>query len=257
MRKSIKIGTKEYKFKKDAINHYKLILNSYNFGQSLNESDFTDLLNLLEYNYFNYLTEGKKSETENEVILDRVEIDDISAAELVIEDIKVAKVQFNTKYFEVFYNDNTSEYISYLLLFNVVRYNSENMFRIACRNAILTDIRCVKQIYFDNNSVKGQVRCQETGILSKWSELVVDHRQPNTFSMILERFKELNDIDLEVVEFVSNDQNHIVFQNDSISEQFRCYHKSKASLRIIRKECNANRASMARIKKTTKDLTIL
>ena len=41
------IGDKIYKFKKDAILHYREILNSYNFGASLNEEDFKDLINLL------------------------------------------------------------------------------------------------------------------------------------------------------------------------------------------------------------------
>ena len=55
MRKPFKIGQKEYKFKKDAITHYRTILNSYDFGQSLNESDFDCLIDLLDYDYFNYL----------------------------------------------------------------------------------------------------------------------------------------------------------------------------------------------------------
>lgn len=48
MRKPLKnIGQKEYKFKKDAITHYRTIFNSYDFGQSLNDSDFDDLIDLL------------------------------------------------------------------------------------------------------------------------------------------------------------------------------------------------------------------
>lgn len=57
MRKPFKIGQKEYKFKKDAITHYRTILNSYDFGQSLNDSDFDDLIDLLEYDYLNELAE--------------------------------------------------------------------------------------------------------------------------------------------------------------------------------------------------------
>lgn len=47
MRKPFIIGDKAYKFKKDAILHYKTILNSYNFGQSLGEEDFFDVIDLL------------------------------------------------------------------------------------------------------------------------------------------------------------------------------------------------------------------
>ena len=48
MRKPLIIGDKTYQFKKDASNHYRTILNSYDFGQPLNEEDFNDLIDLLE-----------------------------------------------------------------------------------------------------------------------------------------------------------------------------------------------------------------
>ena len=51
MKRSFKIGNKEYKFKKDAIAHYRKILNSYDFGQSLNDDDFNDIIDLLNYDY--------------------------------------------------------------------------------------------------------------------------------------------------------------------------------------------------------------
>ena len=40
MRKKIKIGEKEFLTKKEALSHYKVILNSYDFGESINEQDF-------------------------------------------------------------------------------------------------------------------------------------------------------------------------------------------------------------------------
>ena len=52
MRKPFKIGEKEYKFKKDAIMHYRTILNAYGFDQSLSDSDFDDLIDLLDYGFF-------------------------------------------------------------------------------------------------------------------------------------------------------------------------------------------------------------
>lgn len=258
MGKSFKIGQKEFKFKKDAIAHYRAILNAYDFGQSLSDSDYDSLIDLIDYDYFNSLVEIENSveNTEEEKDFDLVEGDESNRDGLVIEDIKVARVQFNTKCFEVFYNDKTSEYISYLMIINNKKYSSESLFNVACRNSIHRDIRSVKQEYFDKNSIKGQVKCQETGKLSKWTELAVDHRQPNTFSMIVDRFKEVNKIDLEVVEYASNEKNHIIFKDENLTKDFQKYHKEKASLRIVRKECNSSRTGMARIKKSTKDLTI-
>ena len=42
------IGRLKFKYKKDVIAHYKKILNSYSFKESLVEKDFRDVLNLLK-----------------------------------------------------------------------------------------------------------------------------------------------------------------------------------------------------------------
>lgn len=260
MKKPFKIGQKEYKFKKDAVTHYRTILNSYDFEQSLNDSDFDDLIDLLDYDHFNYLadteTAEKVIEQDIQLELELTETNEKSKVEITITDIKVAKVQFNTKCFEVIYSDESSGYISYLMIINKTKYTADKLFNIACRNSIHNDIHSVKQDFFDKNSAKGQVKCQETGILSKWTELVVDHRQPNTFSIIVDRFKEVNKIDLDSIEFTSNGQNHVIFEDDKWAESFKQYHKEKASLRIVRIECNSSRTGMARIKRSSKDLTI-
>jgi len=338
----LKIGNKEYKFKKDAIAHYRKILNSYDFEQSLNDADFDDIMDLMNYDYLNYLVEQEMSENdreeefnnETEIIntsvsfsenSDNIEDDAITLEikksqerlaelynlsettfkditfsgcaterelfisilqhktpldvfksigemydwkaeqiyaykknEIYIKDIKVVKrIPYSTKCFEIFYSDDTSCYISYLMIIkNSDYYTPENKFRISCRNSIRSDIRMVKQEYFDKNSVKGRVKCQETGKLSKWEELVIDHRQPNTFSIIVDRFKEVYSIELDIIEYTSDDQGYMVFKDDNLTEQFRQYHKERANLRIVREESNLSRTGLARIKRTPKDLTI-
>lgn len=260
MRKPFKIGSKEYSFKKDATAHYRAILNAYDFDQSLNDSDFGDMIDLVNYDKINVAIEDERTEENaeeangaDEQLTNEKESKD---GDLVIQSIKVAKVQFNTKCFEVLYTNNTSRYISYLMLLNGKRYDAENLFSISCRNSIHDDIRSVKQEYFDKNSVKGQVKCQETGKLSTWTDLVVDHRQPNTFSMIVDRFKEVSGVELESLEFTWNDRNHIIFKDQDLARSFIAYHQAKATLRIVRKECNSSRTGMARMKKSTRDLTI-
>ena len=238
-RKPIIIGNNAFKYKKDAVAHYRKILNSYSFGESLNESDFYDIIDLLNYDYT--------------VSEDELELDE---SDIYIIDIKVSKVQFSTKCFEVFYSDNSSCYISYLMILNNTKYTPEKLFNAACRSAINKDIRDVKQRYFDQYSIKGQVKCQETGILSKWTELTVDHRQPNTFSVIVDRFKELKGFDLDKIEYKSDDNNFIIFDDSNIAELFREYHKEKANLRLVRNECNSGRTSLAIISRTNKDLKI-
>jgi len=243
MRESIKIGDKEYKFKKDALLHYKNILNSYNFEELLNKEDFNDILSLLEYDYSFEIEKTKNR------IYDTIDYSKITR-------VKISKVQFNTKCFELLLNDSSSKQFSYTYIINRPKITTDSTFNIACRNTIIKDMNLVKRKYFETHSIKGKVKCQETNELSNWEDLVVDHRQPNTFSIIVDRFKEVTKINLEKIEYFTNDNNFLLFRNEELTEQFRNYHKEKATLRVVKKECNSSRTGMAKIKKNTKDLSI-
>jgi len=259
MKKLIKVGEKFYKTKKEIIEHYKKILNSYKFNEFLNDEDYNDLMDLIEYDFEqNEEDVNDDEEIENKEIIQTnlILFQDETENQLFVENIRIKKVQFNTKCFELIYSDKTSVIISYLMIINNRKYNSESLFNAACRNAINEDLRLVKQKYFDDNSVKGFVKCQETNILSKWKELVIDHRQPNTFSVIVDRFKEIKQIDLEKIEYKTLENNFIVFKNKELELEFKNYHKYKANLRIVRKECNLSRTNLAKIKKNSKDLSV-
>lgn len=243
MRKPLKIGEKEYKFKKEALIHYKNILNSYAFEELLNEKDFTDILDLLDYD-FSFDNEKNKTR-----IYDTIDYSKITH-------VKISKVQFNTKCFELLLNDSTSKQFSYTYIINRPKITADSTFNIACRNTINKDLNLVKRKYFETHYINGSVKCQETGELSNWDDLVVDHRQPNTFSIIVDRFKEVTKINLDKIEYFTDDNNFLLFKNEELSEQFRDYHKEKATLRIVKKECNSSRTGMAKIKKNSKDLSI-
>jgi hypothetical protein len=234
----IAIGKNEYGSKKAAIAHYRSILNSYDFGQPLNGVDFYDLIDLLNYSPFE--NEMPEAPSDNPIY---------------ISEIKVSRVQFNTKCFEIFYEDGTSCYISYLLYINGKSYSDADMFIKACRSAIRTDIHAVKSRYF-KGTVNRMAACMETGALSRWDELVVDHRQPNTFSVIVDRFKELYQIEPEALEYERDEKNNVVFADASLADKFREYHRTKANLRIVRRERNSSRNGLARVKRTNKDLII-
>lgn len=253
MRNPITIGDKVFKYKKDALAYYKNILNSYKFGESLNDAHFDDLLDLLDYD--DSFDEEDEIDDEDDII-ENTTTPDKAEQDLAIKDIRVAKVQFNTKCFEIIYNDSTTCYISYLQIINRPKYNPDNCFYVACRNAIHNDIRVVKQKYFDANSNKGYVKCQETGQMSKWEDLAVDHRQPNTFSIIVDRFKEVKQIDTKEIDYVVSENNLLLFSDQNLTSEFVLYHKTKANLRIVRKENNLSRTGMARLKQTSVDLKI-
>lgn len=250
MKNPVKIGSRNFSSKKEALTYYKAILNLYDFGQSLNDNDYNDLLALLNYEYQISLQDDEKSNILEE------NYDNFSQDKVFVKEIRVAKVQFKTKCFEILLSDKTSYYISYIMLINRKGYTQESLFATACRNSIQNDLIVLKQKYFRENSIRGEVKCQETGSLSKWGDLAVDHRQPNTLSVIIDRFKELNAFDLDEIEYQTTKSNLIVFKDSDLLEKFVAYHREKATLRVVRKECNSSRSAMARVRKGPKDLVV-
>jgi len=229
----MQIGKKEFKYKKDALNYYKEILNSYKFGETLNEKDREEIIELLS------IHPDCKRKFDNGI------------KEIVVDKIP----KYNSKAFHILDNNSELEAFSYIKCING---NKPPLTRFSntCRDIIQDDINKVKYQYFKDNSKKGEVKCQETGDLCKWEDLVIDHRQPNTFSVIVDRFIEVNQIDITTIEYIEILDGVYRFENDEISQKFREYHKEKANLRIVRKTKNSGRAYQARVKKQKKDLRI-
>lgn len=240
MRKPIIIGVKSFITKKEALIFYKDILNNYDFGEVLSPYDKEAILDLIEYDEsFEFHDKLSKEGQSN----------------FYVEKIKIGRAQFNTKCFELVWNDGSQEFISYTQIINRHQLNPKGYFVKACRNCIQDDLRKVKQKYFDDNSIKGLVKCQESGELSKWESLVVDHRQPNTFSVIVDRFLEVRNVVIEEVEYIDID-NVLFFKDNKIYNDFREYHKNKAILRIVKKELNSSRTQYAKLKIFKNDLKI-
>jgi len=232
MKKWSQIGRLSFKYKKDVIAHFKNILNSYNSKESLNKEDFKDVLSLLEIH----------PNAEEKVGVG-------------IKQIIVDETRYKTKCFNAIRVDSSCEIFSYIKCING-NLSPSTKFSKTCRDVILDDLRLVKLSFFKGNSKKGQVKCQETGKLSFWEELNVDHRQPNTFSVIVDRFIELHRIDLSSVKYIESIDNIYSFKDNALSEKFREYHKEKANLRLVRKDKNLGRSYLARNKRQKKDLSI-
>ncbi len=232
MRKPIKIGKLTFKTKKEALAHFKQILNSYDFREKLNSNDLEDVCELL-----------KIHEKSKEKIGDG------------IRDIEIAEVRYNTKCFNLIRTDSTTDIFSYTKCISG-GFTPLTKFSRACRDLIYEDLRNVKLDYFKANSVKGQVKCQETGELCKWEELNVDHRQPNTFSVIIDRFIEIKQLDINQIEYEEVIDSVYTFKDKALAQGFREYHKDKANLRLVKKESNLGRSYQARIGRQKKDLKI-
>ncbi len=172
-----------------------------------------------------------------------------------IKKIEVEESKYKSICFQVVRSDLSSEIFSYRRCING---NSSliTKFSKTCRDIISKDLTEVKQAYFSEKSINGKVKCQETGEFSKWEELTVDHRQPNTFSVIVDRFIEMQQIDIESVVYIEVLDGVYEFKDNKLSEKFQKYHKDKANLRIVRKDKNLGRSYQARNKRQKKDLTI-
>ncbi len=232
MKKPIIIGDKSFRYKKDALLYYRNILNSYSYGDTLTETDFKDIMDLLRLH--------EKGE-------EKVGVG--------VKEIRVEQIRYKTKCFRVIRVDSTSDVFSYIKCINVGN-SPIARFRRTCRDLVRNDLRDVKEAYFKAHSKKGKVKCQETGVWCSWEELNVDHRQPNTFSIIVERFIEMNGIDVEKVKYSEVVDEVYKFEDDWFSQSFREYHRSKANLRLVMKKKNLGRSHQARLERQGKDLVI-
>lgn len=232
MRRSIQIGKLTFKTKKDALAYFRNILNSYDYGEIINPTDFEKVYELLQNHY------KAKEKIGLEVV-----------------DIRVEKLRYNNKGFLLVRKDLTTDFFSYIKCING-RSSPFQKFSKVCRELIRDDIRNVKLLYFKSNSKKGYAKCQETNKFYKWEELVVDHRQPNTFSIIVDRFIEVNRIDLEKIEYIDTEIYGSKFADNVLTKRFKKYHKEKANLRIVKRQINQSRAFQARIGNQKKDLKI-
>lgn len=232
MKKPIEIAGNKFTFKKDALEFYKRILNSYEFGEILNSSDFENVYGLIEIH-------PNKEEK-------------IGCG---IDHFRIGVAKFKTKSFEIVRKDGSTEFLSYTKRINKPK-NEYSRFRNACRQAIQNDLITVKQKFFRKNAINGKVRCQESGELLTYEDLNIDHRQPNTFSVIVDRFVEVKSLNVNGIEYIKIEGGPNELVDEDLKEEFRKYHKEKANLRLVKRELNLSRAYQARIEKTSQDLLI-
>lgn len=248
MRRPIIIGDRNFKTKKSAKEYFSKVLNSYNFGESLSDEHYHDLINLLKY----YLEDKNRVRKNENIENNTTESND----KIFIDDIRIAKFQFNTKCFEFVPSKGEPVIISYRIFVDKPKINEKAIFNKVCRNTIQSDLIKVKQDYFKVYSKNSKAPCQETKKNMKYEDLVVDHRQPNTLSVIVDRFIELNKIEFDKVEYKTEPNKLTEFKDLKLSSLFREYHKEKALLRVVDKNLNLSRSGMARLKQMKDDLKI-
>lgn len=225
----VQIGDKAWLNKKSALEHYQKILASHSAGSILDDEEYEDIAALL----LNHPSAKQK----------------IGSG---IKSITVNSDQFGTKCFHVNRTDGTSDNFSYKKCVNGESSPITN-FSQACRKSVEVDIIKLRDELFSSGK---PVKCQESGQLLSLDQAHIDHRQPNTFSMIVERFIEIEGIDVNDVEYISQGVYGRALKDSTISMKFRNYHKEKAKLRVVAKDRNLRRSYLAKAGSQKKDLRI-
>lgn len=226
----VRIGDKVWPNKKSALEHYQAILASYSAGSTIEDEDYEDIAALLLNHPSAKLKIGSG-----------------------IKSITVNSDQFGTKCFHANRTDGTSDNFSYKKCINGESSAITN-FSQACRKAVEEDIIKLRDELFSSGK---SVRCQESGQVLSLDQAHIDHRQPHTFSMIVERFIEVNGFDVDDIEYVSQGVYGRAFKDSKISKMFREYHKKKAKLRVVAKDRNLRRSHLAKAGSQKKDLKIV
>ena len=101
-----------------------------------------------------------------------------------------------------------------------------------------------------------QCLAHELKLECSWEGLNTDLRQPNTFLITVDRFIELNGIDVEKVKYSEVMDEVYEFDDEKLAQAFREYHCSKATLRLVKRKRNLSRLHQAKLRRQGKDLVI-
>jgi len=236
----IEIGERKFKTKKFAIEFYRTILNKYDTGMSLDDFDFSAVLDL-----FNYNTSENNQIEEIEKLPE--EQSDVLYIDNIIVDLH--PVYKKTRCFYII-SEEEKWLFSYLLAING-NLSDEKKFAIACRNAIKDTLHKFKEQLFENKPVK----CAVTKKTLEWENSHIDHKAPMTFSVIVKTFINSNAINIADIEL---EYEHSLwgFSDKDFERKFIDYHNKLALLRIISSEENLKISSNARLKPTKNDYNI-
>ena len=236
----IKIGDIQFTSKKSAAEYYKNILTKYEPNTLIDENDYFDLVNLLNYNSEpkDQAHQGVDEENEESIA---IEVDDIY--------VNNHPVYKKTKCFYVVFGKEEWLF-SYLLAING-GLSDEKKFYISCRNSIKTVLHEFKTKIFKNKPVRFAV----TKNILTWETCQIDHKAPMTFSVIVKTFIKAKNIEVTDVD-LSYENSIWKFLNKEFEREFIEYHNKLALLRVISTEENQKISSKARLKPTKSDFSI-
>lgn len=109
--------------------------------------------------------------------------------------------------------------------------------KFAFRRAIDDQVLALKKAVFLTNSL---ITCPVTGESITWETAHVDHEPPLTFAALLAEFCTLRGIDLDAIDLFEPKSGIGKLLPPIIEEDWACWHRERAHLRVISAEANMN-----------------
>jgi hypothetical protein len=228
----ITLGEFEFDTKKEAKELYRDILNSADLDKPL-EGEIFDYVMALLLNHPNV----------------NAKINNQKVKYLIVSQ---AKYQFN-RCFHLVREDDSIEDFSIGKCIDG-EYSGFRKFSIAARQVVEDELLQYKIKYFEEKANENnKVKCTISGELISKDEAHVDHREPFTFSAIVHFFIQSKSIDLDKIEYCSENQYGNIFVDTVLIDEFSKWHKQNAMLRIVSKSKNMSKGYLARVTKTKAD----
>ncbi|MEG4291499.1 DCL family protein [Microcoleus sp. C2C3] len=235
-RQPIVLNGIEFKSQKDAIEHFKNMLDRYRNGQTIAGDDRDMLLALLE----RHPQADKK----------------IGCG---VKRLYKDRTDMPTSCFWIERTDCSRTDFSYLSAISAKEKSLYQEFLEACRAAVQDDLWVTKEKYFEDFADSDKrVECDITGDKIAIYESHLDHKKPMTFQVIVENFIGANDIEIkpEMLLMSQDAQFQTTMIDQELKDKFRRYHYKMAKLRIIKAEQNLSLGGSERIRKSRNPVLI-
>jgi hypothetical protein len=235
-RQPIVLNGIEFKFQKDAIAHFRNMLERYRNGQSIAGDDRDMLLALLE----------RHPEADKKIGCG-------------VKRLYKDRTDMPTSCFWIERTDGSQTDFSYRTAISAKGKSIYQEFLEACRVAIQDDMRLTKKRFFERFSDRdGKVECDITGDKVAIYESHLDHQKPLTFQVIVHTFICANDIEIkpEMLLLAQDAQFQTTLIDPQLKDKFRRYHHKTAKLRVIKAEQNLSLGGSERIRKSRNPVLI-
>ncbi|MBD1810957.1 DCL family protein [Microcoleus vaginatus DQ-U2] len=226
----------EFKFQKDAIEHFKNMLERYRNGQTIAGDDSDMLLALLD----RHPQAGEK----------------IGCG---VKRLYKDRTDMPTSCFWIERTDGSRTDFSYRTAISAKGKSLYQEFLEACRDAVQDDLRVTKERFFEDFADRdGRVECDITGDKVAIYESHLDHKKPLTFQVLVDTFIGANDIEIkpEMLSSAQDAQFQITIINLKLKKNFIRYHHKMAQLRVIKAEQNLSLGGSERIRNSRNPVLI-